>query len=119
MHAACEYLSIMWYDVINAIILAKIFIFSFFIFQAFSSFQAFNFQLNIINRLTPKTFYIELSINIKSMQFCSQESCNNFQAGSSLRSKIKTKKLDETAIFGAGCRHEVPIKFFSLKRGEQ
>ncbi|CAB4004367.1 Hypothetical predicted protein [Paramuricea clavata] len=48
-----------------------------------------------------------------------QESCNNFQAGSSLRSKVKTKKLDETAIFGAGCRHEVPIKFFSLKRGEQ
>jgi hypothetical protein len=48
-----------------------------------------------------------------------QESCNNFQAGSNLRSKVKTKKLDETAIFGAGCRHEVPLRFFSLKRGEE
>ncbi|XP_028412645.1 uncharacterized protein LOC114535544 [Dendronephthya gigantea] len=49
----------------------------------------------------------------------SQVSCHNFQAGSNLRSKVKTKKLDETAIFGAGCRHEVPLKFFSLKRGEE
>lgn len=45
--------------------------------------------------------------------------CNQFQAGSNLRSKIKSQKLDETALFGAACRHEVPLKFFSLKRGEK
>ena len=48
-----------------------------------------------------------------------KETCNQFQAGSNLRSKSKSKKLDETALFGAGCKHEVPLKFFSLKRGEE
>ena len=43
----------------------------------------------------------------------------NFKAGSNLRSKNKSNKLDETALFGAGCKHEVPLKFFSLKRGEE
>lgn len=52
--------------------------------------------------------------NTKSM-----EQCNQFQAGSSLRSKNKSKTLDETALFGASCKHEVPLKFFSLKRGEE
>lgn len=47
------------------------------------------------------------------------QACNQFQAGANLRSKIKSKKLDETALFGAACRHEVPLKFFSLKRGEE
>ncbi|XP_068739812.1 uncharacterized protein [Montipora capricornis] len=50
---------------------------------------------------------------------CPKEQCNQFQAGSSLRSKNKSKKLDETALFGASCKHEVPLKFFSLKRGEE
>jgi hypothetical protein len=43
--------------------------------------------------------------------------CNQFQAGTNLRSKIKSNKLDETAVFGCSCRHEVPNTFFSLKRG--
>lgn len=35
------------------------------------------------------------------------ESCNQFQAGSKLRSKIKSTKLDETALFGAGLNSSV------------
>lgn len=31
------------------------------------------------------------------------QACNQFQAGANLRSKIKSKKLDETALFGAAC----------------
>lgn len=48
-----------------------------------------------------------------------KQDCNQFQAGTNLRSKIKSNKLDETAVFGCACRHEVPKKCFSLKRGEQ
>ena len=29
------------------------------------------------------------------------------------------KALDETAIFGRGCRHEFPKKFLSLKHGKR
>ncbi|XP_066020137.1 uncharacterized protein [Pocillopora verrucosa] len=47
------------------------------------------------------------------------EQCNQFQAGSNLRSKNKSTKLDERAHFGGGCKDEVPLKFFSLKRGEE
>jgi len=66
--------------------------------------------------VTAKHILVIITILFKSVL---QESCNQFQAGSNLRSKIKSKKLDETALFGAGCRHEVPLKFFSLKRGEE
>ena len=45
--------------------------------------------------------------------------CSNFQAGDNLRSKQKTKKLDETALFGVACRHGFPYKFCSLKHGER
>ncbi|CAG2250603.1 unnamed protein product [Mytilus edulis] len=45
--------------------------------------------------------------------------CNEFQAGNQLRSKIKNKKLSETAVFGSICRHEFPQLFCSLKHGER
>ncbi|XP_052086482.1 uncharacterized protein LOC127723773 [Mytilus californianus] len=45
--------------------------------------------------------------------------CSDFQAGSNIRSKAKNKKLSETAVFGATCRHDYPQKFFSLKHGER
>ncbi|XP_071150238.1 uncharacterized protein [Mytilus edulis] len=45
--------------------------------------------------------------------------CNEFQAGNQLRSKIKNKKLSETAVFGSICRHECPQLFCSLKHGER
>ncbi|XP_071832068.1 uncharacterized protein [Apostichopus japonicus] len=45
--------------------------------------------------------------------------CSSFQAGDLLRSKVKTALVDETGVFGAVCRHEVPLKFFSLKSGEK
>ena len=47
-----------------------------------------------------------------------QVDCNDFQAGSNVRAKIKTAKLSETAVFGSVCRHEVPKYFFSLKHGK-
>ncbi|XP_063399129.1 uncharacterized protein LOC134683743, partial [Mytilus trossulus] len=45
--------------------------------------------------------------------------CSDFQAGNNVRSKNKTTKLSETAVFGSTCRHEYPKYFFSLKHGER
>ncbi|XP_033743002.1 uncharacterized protein LOC117329255 [Pecten maximus] len=45
--------------------------------------------------------------------------CSDFQAGNNVRSKVKTSKLSETAVFGSACRHEFPQKFFSLRHGER
>lgn len=45
--------------------------------------------------------------------------CSDFQAGNSLRSKVKNSKLSETAVFGSVCRHEFPQSFFSLRHGER
>lgn len=42
--------------------------------------------------------------------------CSDFQAGNSLRSKVKNSKLSETAVFGSVCRHEFPQSFFGLRR---
>lgn len=47
------------------------------------------------------------------------QDCSTFQAGDILRSKVKTSLVGETGVFGAVCRHEVPLKFFSLKSGEK
>ena len=47
------------------------------------------------------------------------QECNSFQAGDKTRAKITSAKVDETGVFGAVCRHEVPWRFFSLKRGER
>ena len=44
--------------------------------------------------------------------------CSNFQAGDKLRSKKKSSRLDETAVFGSACRHEYPQLFLNLKHGE-
>ncbi|XP_064622542.1 uncharacterized protein LOC135484790 [Lineus longissimus] len=45
--------------------------------------------------------------------------CNEFKAGSNIRSKGRYYKLDETAVFGASCRHDFPQMMFSLKHGER
>lgn len=45
--------------------------------------------------------------------------CSDFQAGNSLRSKVKNSKLSETAVFGSVCRHEFPQSIFSLRHGER
>lgn len=55
------------------------------------------------------TFNIEISL----------QDCSNFQAASAIRSKNKSKKLAETAVFGSTCRHGFPKYFFSLKHGER
>ncbi|KAI8517557.1 hypothetical protein Bbelb_035740 [Branchiostoma belcheri] len=46
------------------------------------------------------------------------EDCSNFQAGSRLRSKNKQTKLDVSGVFGAACRHEVPLLFVNMTHGE-
>ena len=40
-------------------------------------------------------------------------------AGDALRSSTRYHALDETALFGCGCRHEFPLMFFNLKHGER
>ena len=49
---------------------------------------------------------------------CFQD-CNDFLAGSWMRSASRYKSLDETAVFGYCCRHEFPGKFINLKHGEK
>ncbi len=46
------------------------------------------------------------------------EECSDFKAGNALRSASRFHKLDETALFGSACRHEMPLYFFNLKHGE-
>ena len=50
---------------------------------------------------------------------CTLQDCNNFLAGSMLRSATRYRALDETAVFGAACRHEFPYLFLNLKHGER
>lgn len=46
------------------------------------------------------------------------QDCNNFQAGGDIiRSSVKTDRLDETAVFGAVCKHEYPKLFCNIKQG--
>ena len=47
------------------------------------------------------------------------QDCNDFLAGSWMRSASRYKRLDETAVFGYCCRHEFPGKFINLKHGEK
>ena len=47
------------------------------------------------------------------------QECNDFLAGSMLRSATRYKALDETAVFGYACRHEFPGTFINLKHGER
>ena len=47
------------------------------------------------------------------------QDCNDFLAGSMLRSAVRYRALDETAVFGASCRHEFPLLFLNLKHGER
>ncbi|XP_064645355.1 uncharacterized protein LOC135498820 [Lineus longissimus] len=46
------------------------------------------------------------------------DACSNFKGGNTLRTNSRYEKLDETAVFGSACRHEVPVIMFSLKHGE-
>ena len=45
--------------------------------------------------------------------------CSNFLAGDALRSSHRFRSLDETAILGTACRHEMPLLFVNLKHGER
>ena len=38
-----------------------------------------------------------------------------FKAADQDRAKIKSKKLDDTGLFGSTCRHGIPLKFINLK----
>ncbi|XP_076808467.1 uncharacterized protein LOC143451652 [Clavelina lepadiformis] len=43
------------------------------------------------------------------------KNCNDFQAGSIIRSKSKSSKLAIKGVFGVCCKHEFPTMFFDLK----
>ena len=45
--------------------------------------------------------------------------CKDFLAGNALRSSTRFRALDETALYGASCRHEFPTVFCNLKHGER
>ena len=45
--------------------------------------------------------------------------CNNFLAGNEMRSNKRFKALDETAVMGGVCRHEVPLSFLNWYHGER
>ena len=45
--------------------------------------------------------------------------CSDFVAGDASRSSNRWHGLDETALFGSSCWHEVPLKFINLKHGER
>ncbi|CAM4721750.1 unnamed protein product [Leuciscus chuanchicus] len=47
------------------------------------------------------------------------EDCSNSKAGNMLRSQKKEKKLDVTGVFGASCRHEIPLMFVNMSQGER
>ncbi|XP_023192885.1 uncharacterized protein LOC111609322 isoform X1 [Xiphophorus maculatus] len=47
------------------------------------------------------------------------ENCSKFKAGNALRSQNQQKKLDITAVFGASCRHEVPLILLNMTHGER
>ncbi|KAG1930605.1 uncharacterized protein LOC120488660 isoform X1 [Pimephales promelas] len=47
------------------------------------------------------------------------EDCSNFKAGNVLRSQKQAKKLDVTGVFGASCRHEMPLMFVNMSQGER
>ncbi|XP_056604140.1 uncharacterized protein LOC130420676 isoform X2 [Triplophysa dalaica] len=47
------------------------------------------------------------------------EDCSNFKAGNVLRSPQQAKKLDVTGVFGASCRHEMPLMFVNMSQGER
>ncbi|KAK6168562.1 hypothetical protein SNE40_021070 [Patella caerulea] len=44
--------------------------------------------------------------------------CSNFQAGNVLRSKVKNSKLDITGVFGSICKHDIPLLFLNMTKGE-
>ena len=66
-------------------------------------------------------YYVSVT-TITACTLCSShyiEECSDFKAGNALRSASRFHKLDETALFGSACRHEIPLYFFNLKHGER
>ncbi|KAI8493444.1 hypothetical protein Bbelb_288410 [Branchiostoma belcheri] len=71
------------------------------------------------NRLFAKDDEVQCFVEAYSDAIKPSEDCSNFQAGSRLRSKNKQKKLDVTGVFGAACRHEMPLAFLNMSHGER
>ncbi len=70
-------------------------------------------KVNVVREETQK-----VDIPCVCMFVCFQD-CSNFLAVTMIRSANRYKALDETAVFGAACRHEFPLLFFNLKHGER
>ncbi|CAB3984027.1 Hypothetical predicted protein [Paramuricea clavata] len=77
--------------------------------------------------LSAKVYFYEqqdvdqfMSLYPKSTKESQQsKDCNDFQAGSEIRSKGCYEALDETAVCGLSCKHGIPMKFLNLKGGER
>ncbi|XP_025085271.1 uncharacterized protein LOC112558806 [Pomacea canaliculata] len=81
---------------------------------------SFDANFGLVRKKSRRTISVD---NFLATQKCSTKKgegeCSNFQAGSNIRSKSRTLKLDETAVFGCACRHEFPRLFFNLKHDER
>ena len=47
------------------------------------------------------------------------QTCSNFQAGSVIRSKNKSAKLEYTGVMGTVCSHDFPGTFIKMRHGER
>jgi len=47
------------------------------------------------------------------------QECSNFTAGSVVLTPAQTRKLDITGVFGAVCKHGIPLKFINMHHGER
>ncbi|PIK40454.1 hypothetical protein BSL78_22703 [Apostichopus japonicus] len=75
-------------------------------------------------RYPAETFFLEQDKVDDFLKAYKQEStalkdCNAFQAGNAIHTKSTSNLIDETGLFGAVCRHEMPLFFFNLRQGEQ
>ncbi|XP_050409529.1 uncharacterized protein LOC126824362 [Patella vulgata] len=71
----------------------------------------------------------KLAFDFKLMELCTvlqlecqmptkSFNCSNFKAGNALRSNQTNSKLDITGLFGSICKHDVPLQFLNMDRGE-
>ncbi|XP_019617792.1 PREDICTED: uncharacterized protein LOC109465093 isoform X2 [Branchiostoma belcheri] len=71
------------------------------------------------NRMFAEDAKVESFLDTYSDASKPDEDCSDFQAGSKIRSKNKQTKLDVTGVFGATCRHEMPLQFINMTQGER
>lgn len=51
--------------------------------------------------------------------FVLQQNCSNFKSQELIHTSVQLRKLDVTGVFGAVCRHEIPLRFLNMEHGER